>query len=438
MPIQLGCVGEEAPVVGRYSILAMMALAGILAGSAVAAPRATNSRSARSSSSSPPPVAPARGNPLLPPPIAVEGFFPEMTLVQKRPMTPPPASAGFEALYTSEDWDAYKARFGAAAEELPRKRASGQIEFANTLIDAADVKLHPELSPGLRRLLLLRAAAISYRSAAGYPTANKAMSEYQQLMDLKSPAQVGALWTMANAMSRISVTPRADRIRYSGIAAQANMQFALLMLEADQIDAAQSMVKLLGYHEGWLKSNTYLRGLITQTRTIVRQSATMMDYLSTQYRPAIAGDDDALMRLYLYGRFVKNDPTLVADFPSRKPTSAMAQLADQLQTAERDVTANFAIAELLRTVAASLPDGMLKQRTLYAALERYRTFIRSPETQRERVKRTLALMAIEAAVSDGARPGVTIQPFASPPPPPASPSTTQPAILPAEEVHAVG
>jgi len=389
----------------QHTILAITATIGILAASTIAAPPRLPSRV------TPPP--PPRANPLLPPQIAVESFFHELTLVQKQPATPP---TGFEPLYTIDDWVAYKNRFGATAEELPRKRSSGQIEFATILITAADT----ETSPGLKQLLLLRAAAICHRSAAGYPTADKAAAEYQKLIDINSPAQVAALWTIANAMSRLSVTPRPDRIRYSAIAAQANMQLAILMLKADQIEAAQSMTKQLTYHEGWLRSNTHLQRLISQTRTIVRQTATMMDHLAAQYRPALAGDDHALMQLYLYGRFVKNDSALVADFPSRKPTSPMAQLANQLQTSEWDILANFTVAESLRSIAATLPDGILKQRTLYAALERYRKFNKSPETQRERVKRTQSQIAIESLVSDGATPGITIQPFTQP--------TTQPSI----------
>jgi len=405
--LRITTLAKELNVFRRHTILAMLAAIGILAGSVVAAPRTPTRLPPRVT----PPPSP-RANPLLPPQVHAERFFPELTLVQKQPTQTP---ADFEPLYTAEDWTTYQIRFAATAEELPRKRSSSQIEFATTLITAAET----ETSPGLKRLLLLRAAAICYRSTAGYPTADRAVAEYQQLMDINSPAQVGALWTIANAMSRLSVTPKPDRIRYSGIAAQANMQLAILLLQADQVEAAQSMMKHLTYHEGWLRGNTpphaHLQRLISQTRTVVRQTAAMMDHLATQYRPALTGDDHALMQLYLYGQFVKNDPALVADFPSRKPTSPMAQLANLLQASEWDLTATFTAAESLRTVASALPDGILKQRTQYAALERYRKFIRSPATERERVKRTQSQIAIESLVSDGATLGITIQPFTQPP-----------------------
>jgi hypothetical protein len=421
----------------RYSIFVMMVAAGILASSVSGATHTTTVPQAtgRTTTEEHGRDARAASNPLLPASVAVEGFFPELSLVEKLPtMTP----AGFEPLYTAQDWAAYRAKFGAAADDLPRKKSSGQFAFANSLIAAAEGKdaagvestnaehgrdAHAT-TPGMRRLLLVRAAAICYRSTGGFATANKAVEAYEKEMDIRSPAQVGALWTIANSMSRMSVTPRDERIRYSGIAARANTQLALLMVVADQVEAADKVIKMVGYHEGWLKSDPAMRATIAQTRTVVRQTITMMDYLGTQYRPAIKGDDSALMALFLYGRFVKKDAALVADFPGRKPGSPMAQLAEALNTAEHDAGANFTVAETLRTVSETLPDGVLKQRTLYASLERYRKFMHSPETERERVKRTLAQMAIEAAVADGAKPGITIRPFEV-----GKPAQTQPAEL---------
>jgi len=415
----------------QWTIIGVVA-AGLAIGGSTAA--ATHSSSAHARNvEKPKPVAPViKGNPLLPPPVAVEGFFPELTLVQKLPTITP---AGFDPLYTSEDWQSYRTKFGAAADDLPRKRSSGQFEFANTLIDAADPQKNPQATSGLRRLLLLRAATICYRSTGGYPTANRAVTAYQTLMDVHSASQIGALWTISNVISRMAVTPRDQRIRYSGIAAHANMQLTILLLEADQVEAAQAINKFIGYHDGWLKSDPALRAKIAQTRNVVKQTATMMEYLGTQYQPAINGDDAALMSLYLYGRFVKNDPSLVSDFPSRKPNSPMAQLAGQLSSADRDVMACFTAADTLRVVSESLPSGVLRQRTLYASLERYRKYMKSPETEHERVKRTLALMAIEAAVADGAKPGITIHPFDAPRPAtqPATQPSTQPSTRPATQ-----
>ena len=132
--------------------------------------------------------------------------------------------------------------------------------------------------------MLIRAAAIAYRTKDGFPTADKAVQAYFGIMDKSSPAQVGALWSLSNIMARTAVTPKADRIRYDAIAAKANMQLALLMLNVDQIAAAESILKQIGYHEGWLKSDPATRQKIAQVRADVKQDSAMMDYLATQYQ----------------------------------------------------------------------------------------------------------------------------------------------------------
>jgi hypothetical protein len=354
-----------------------------------------------------PAVVAVSSNPLLPAPISVTSLSPDLSLVQKFPTIAP---AGFEPLYTADDWNEYRSRFGAEADALHGKRSSIVAEFSKRLTESAEAEKGSR--PGLARLLLFRAAAICHRNRDGYEPANRAVMAYQKIMDIRSATQVGALWTITNAMSKLAVTPKPERIRYSGIAARANSQLAILLLESDQIDAAESIIRQVGYHEGWLKGDPHVRGIIAQTRTVVRHTISMMDYLGTQYKPAIKGDDSALMALFIYGRFVKNDQRLVADFPSRKPNSPMAQLAGTLQAGESDPMANYAAAEMLRTVASTMPEGVLRSRTMYASLERYRKFLKAPETTRERVKRTLAVIAVESAVAEGARKAIEIHPFA--------------------------
>jgi hypothetical protein len=228
---------------------------------------------------------------------------------------------------------------------------------------------------------------------------------------------------MANAISRTSVTPKPDRIRYDGIAARANMQLALLMLEADQIEAAQAITKQVAYHEGWLKNDTTTRGQIARVRTEVHQAAAMMDYLATQYQPAIHKDVGALTAIYLYGRYVKGNAAQVADLPRRVPGSPLAEMARSLEAAARgDPEAAFTAAESLRVAAGNVPDACLRARTLYAAMQLYDAFIASPETERDRVKRTLARMAREGVVADGARKSGSVDPFAAP-----APTATAPA-----------
>jgi hypothetical protein len=372
----------------------------------------------RKVSPTPPPpavVAPSAGNPLLPPPIPLEQFFLDLTLVPKTP-TPSTTPAGFDPLYTAEDWQSYRDRFGAEADTLNRQKSSGLIAFANKLLAASE---EPGISPGLQRLLTLRAAIDCYRTRDGFPTANKAILAYQKRFDLHSALQVGALWTITNAMSRTITTPRPDRIHYSALAARANMQLTLILLDHDQLAAAQSLAKLVVYHEGWVHTtgatpaDKLVRGQIAQVRALLRQTTATLDYLATQYEPAINGDDQALMAIYLYGRYVKGKPAIVADLPGRKPSSPMAQLAAALAAADRDPEAMYTAAETLRIVASTLPDGVLKQRTLYAALQNYRAFIAAPQTEHDRIKRTLARMATEAVIADGARgPAPLLNPFA--------------------------
>ena len=347
-----------------------------------------------------------------------------------------------DPLYTQDDYTHYRTRFGAEADQLAQKKSSALLEFSQKLVTASQ---EPATTPGLQRLLLLRAAIDSYRTHAGFEPANKAIQQYLKIMDLHSPTQVAALWTLANAMSRTVTTPKPDRIHYSAIAARANMQLTLLLLDADQLDAAQSLQKQIAYHEGWLHtagaspSDKIAYTQIPKVRALVKQTQTTMDYLATQYQPAInggggGGDDNALMAIYLYGRYVKQKPEIVADLPARKPNSPLAQLAAALDAVDRksDPEAPYSAAETLKTVATNLPDGVLKQRTLYAALQNYRAFIADPRTERDRVKRPLARMATEAVIADGAHgPSPIVNPFA--PTTPTTPTTTQPATTQPEE-----
>ncbi len=382
---------------------------------AMAAGEALGATPSHGKKTAPAPVAaaPVTGNPLLPSAIPVEQFFFDLSLVAKAPVVTP---GGFEPVYGVEDWAAYREKFGTEADGLNKLKSSGLIGFSNKLIAAAGDGSAPE---GLRRLLLLRAATDCYRTRDGFTTANKAVTAYEKIFDIHSAMQVGALWSIANAMSRSITTPRPDRIHYSAIAARANMQLTLILLDHDQLAAAQSLVKMVAYHEGWVHTSgataadKVVHGQIAQVRALVRQTTATLDYLATQYEPAINGDDQALMAIYLYGRYVKGKPAIVADLPGRKPSSPLAQLAASLAAAEHDPEAMYTAAVTLKIVASTLPDGVLKQRTLYAALQNYRGFIAAPQTERDRVKRTLARMATEAVIADGARgPAALLNPFA--------------------------
>ncbi len=428
---------HSAPIAGTVFLSALVVLA---------APRAKATRLAPAA----PPVG-VRTNPLLPPQIPLDGFLIDLSLVQKLPAITP---QGFDPLYSGADWQLFRDRFGVQADGITRLKSSGQIAFAEDLIKAAiaasaspakpaatlpapataaapapiSVQAPAPATPltGYSRLLLLRAATIAYRSKDGFPIADKAATAFLAGMDKKSPAQVAALWTLANTMARTSVTPRPDRIRYDAIAAKANMQLALDFLDADQLSAADAITHQVAYHEGWLKSDPDTRARIAQVRTEVKQTATMMDFLAAQYEPAIHNDQQALMAVYLYGRYVKNKPSIVADLPGRIPGSPLAQLAQSLSASERgDPTAAFTAAELLRQAASAVPDAVIRERTLYGSLQLYDIFLADKQTEHDRVHRTLAQIAREGVVADGAKKGLAIDPFAPP-----RPAQTAPAPAP--------
>jgi hypothetical protein len=430
----VGVLGVTLPLAAQSAPRATTRAAATRA--TVATRAATTNRAAAPATRAATPVATApvaKTNPLLPLAVNIDFFFADLSLSPKD--GPGALPGGFEALLSAGDWQTFRKRFGEDADGLTKLKPSGQIAFAQRLIEAAaDAPSGPELAGdtrALRRFLLLRAAAIAYRTKEGFATADKAVTAYLELMDKRVPAQVGALWSVANAISRTSVTPKADRIRYDGIAARANMQLALLLLEADQIAAAQAITKQIAYHEGWLKSDAATKAQIARVRTEVNHAAAMMDYLATQYQPAIKNDVPALTAIYLYGRYVKGNAALVADLPGRAPNSSLAQMARSLEAAARgDVESAFTAAEALRVAAANMPDACIRARTLYAALQLYDAYMASPETQKERVKRTLARIARESVVADGARKAGSIDPYAAPP-------ASSPAAAPARETHVV-
>ncbi len=367
-------------------------------------------------------AASAERNPLLPAAVGVEGLWPEMTVLQKMPGVAPP---GFAPLYTALDWQIYRERFGAEADELARKKASAQVEFAKSLIAAAETEAGAGGAghPGLRRLLLVRAAALSYRSRDGQATAAQAVAEYVEGMDVGTPAQVAGLWTMCDTMARYSAVPKDQRAKYSSLAAKANIQLALELLEMGQLDAAQSVIKMLGRHETAVRAEAGLRANAANARALVAQTAAMMDYLGERCAALNSGDISAAMPLYLYARFVNGSPALVAEVLGRAGKGPVRHLEETVREAERDVLGAYAAGEALRTAGADLPEGLLRNRVLYAAVHDFSTYLHSPETERERVKRTLARMALQATLSDGARAAAVIRPFA--PPAAARPATGQ-------------
>jgi len=398
-------------------------------------------------------TAPAHGdvavqNPLLPPQLALDGaspFFPDLSMVAKSPTVTP---EGYRALYSAADWQAYRATFGTEADGILRLKTSAQLDFVQKLLDAAKAETFVPANPnsgGLRRLLLIRAVAVAYRHKEGTPLAAQAIALYQQSIDLDTTSHVAALWTLTDALTRYASTPKPDRAKFSNLAARANIQLAVLFLDANQIAAAQTTIKWLSRHDPATRADPTLRPSVVQARSLVAQSAAMLDYLNGRCAALVAtvqapnspnADPSAAMPLYLYARFVKPNRGLLNEVLSHRGTSAVGPLHNMLEQANADPLSTYAAADALKAAAAGLPEGILKHRTMYASLQLYRSFAANPKTESERVKRTLAHIAIEALLGDGARPAPTfavLTPVAPATAPSTSPSTapgTMPATAP--------
>jgi hypothetical protein len=403
----------------------------------------------------------ASANPMLPAPIVLQTLWPELTLVQKLPAIAP---QGFDPVYAAADWQAYRDRFGAAADALPRDRASGIATFAEALIAAATTPgntlgdgaaaasatpetqpttpiaaHHPhekipapetaiatnvtvQLTPGLRRLLLLRAATITFRSHEGNATAQKALAALVPWCDRHEPMHMAMLYTIADAMSRQSTTPKETRSVDAALAVRANVTLCQLLINLDQIAATDAVVKLLGREEGVIRSNPTLHVDAALARTLVKQTVVMMDDLGKRYTALGNGDESAAIPLYCYARFVKQAPEVARAFADHRRNTPVAQLDALLNKAYADPTAAYTVAESLQQMADPMPDGVLKHRTMYAVLTLYRSYLNCPATEVERVKRTLAKMATQQVLAAGAAPPPQIDAFA--PDKPVAPAAT--------------
>ena len=395
------------------------------------------------------------GNPLLPGQVDLAGFWVDLGAVQKAPTVAP---AGFVALYSPADWAVYNEKFGTEAAALGKLRSSGQLEFARKLIAAA--KAEPRRD-GLKRLLLARAAAIAYRHREGTPVAAEAIGEYQKVMDLTVPADVAGLWTLADAMTRYATTPKVDRLKFSNLAAKANVQLTMLLLEAGQIDGALKVSKMINRHEVAVRHDDRLRPLAGQTKALVSQTVEMMQDLGEKWNllakvgtdGGVTGGDTgkenaAALSIYLYARFVKPQPELMNEVLMSRgvmggvaggagtgkaagqggAVGAVGQLHKILELAKTDPVANYAAGEALKQIAegGGLAEGLLKHRVMAAAWQYYRAFYESPANETLRVKRTLAGIAMQALLVDGARGTPVIRPFEEPPAPAATVPATRP------------
>ena len=411
--------GLPSSTVGGYrlAIVAVLVAAGAAGAWAATAHRAPVA-------SKPPEHALTGQNPLLPTQIDAAALIPELPLLQKMPTMAP---AGFLPLYSDADWAGFRGKFGEEADAVGAKKASLQLDLAQRMFDAA---LSTPERTGINRLVMLRVVAIAYRNKDGSTLVAKAIDAYQTAMDRNLPTHVAGLWQMADIVARYSATPRELRPKYSLLAAKANVQLAMLLLDGGQVQAAQGIIKMLGRHEAALKLDPPFKAQAANARALVGQTIIMMDEMAAQIAALQKGDANAPMRLYLYGRFAARPPLpadggispaeIVQKIVERDPGSSAAAMDQAINKANADVLAAFDAAEMLKAAAAGLGEGILKHRVLAAARDGYTAFLASPLTDSERVKRTLARIAREAVVSDGASAQPRIRPLEAPP-------ATQPA-----------
>lgn len=358
-------------------------------------------------------------HPLLPPQVNLATLYPDIAGGLK---TAAFAPKGITPLYTQEDWNAYQQMFAA---DLANRRATTN-ELAAKFIAAAEA----EKRPGVARLLLVRAVAITYRNAGGWAQAGRALESYRKIADINDLAQVAALWTMTDTLSKYSTTPRPERINCSAIAAKANIQLSLALLNLGQLDGALALIRKITYHEGWTRSDTRLRAQIASARATVNSTASLMQSLRGDFTAVVKNkDENAAFRIYLFAKFVRPSPTVVAELASRKNAAAIHATVAALDVADRNPAEAYAAGEALRKAAAGLSEGVLKQRTNYAAMQYYRVFLRDPANEHERVKLTLAQMQVQNLAADGAHGPIAIRPF-DPPPPPSPTAATRPVGLP--------
>lgn len=352
------------------------------------------------------PVQEHPGSRILPAPLALESLYPDLSPVQKLPMMTP---AGIEPLYSRTDWEIYREFFGKDADDVGKKKASEQIAFARKLLGAGEKETQRQ---GLRRLLALRAIALTMRHKDAFPVTVRGVKLFRQSLDVNSPSHIAGLFTAAQGIWRRSETPRDQRPHYSILSARCSVQLALLLTDLNQLEAAQAAIRQVGMHEISLKKEPDLKSDVASVRALVSQSVVMTDYVSERYSAMLAGDTAAAMPVYAYARYAHPDAEMMNQALKYGSQGAVGALNKQLADAQKDPMATFAAGEMLQNIARNVPEGILRHRVLYAALQQYRAFMAADATADERIKRTRARIAIEGVISDGARGKPIITPFA--------------------------
>jgi hypothetical protein len=344
-------------------------------------------------------------NPLLPPAIPVSNLWPDLSLNQSVPSIAP---GRFPPLYSAADWRRYEKRFAPEILAAMRHRVSDKIALANTLLEQAAKMRHR----GLARLLDIKAYALTYQSRLGSPVAQRALAHYMTLVSPHNITELGPIWTMAQLLAYLGATPPQQREHFAALAERADVQLTMTLLRDAQVAAAARTVRLLVIEETLpVRRNPVLMGQISNTRALTSQSIAMMDYLDHQYHKLISGDIAAATPIYLYALVIQNEPLVRRQIVRRWPVSVPAQIQKGLHSAPHNPRADYDVAKLLQQAGTALPWGILHDRTLYASLLHFRAFLNNPATQDDRISRTLAKIAVEHLIEQGARPHPDIAPL---------------------------
>ncbi len=344
-------------------------------------------------------------NPLLPPAISVSDLWPDLTLNQSVPSIAP---GRFPPLYSANDWRRYEKKYAPQILSAMRHRVTDKIALANSLLDKAKQTRHH----GLGRLLDIKAFALTYRSRVGSPVAQRALAQYMTLVSPDNIVEIGPIWTMSQLLAYLGATPPQDREHFAALAERADVQLTIKLLRCAQVAAAARTVRLLVIEETLpVRRNAVLMGQISNTRALTSQSVVMMDYLDQQYHLLIKGDVSAATPIYLYALVIQNEPLVRRQIIRRWPKSVPAQIQKLLASAPGNPHADYDVAKLLHDAGSALPWGILRDRTLYASLQHYHIFLNNPKTQWDRISRTLAKIAVEHLIEQGARPHPDIAPL---------------------------
>ncbi len=344
-------------------------------------------------------------NPLLPPAIVVSDLWPDLTLNQSVPSIAP---GHFSPLYSARDWRRYEKKFAPQILNAIWHREMDKIALATNLLDQAKKMRHH----GLARLLDIKAFALTFQSRAGSPVAQRALVQYMTLVSPHNVVELAPIWTMSQLLAYLAATPPQDREHYAALAERADVQLTMTLLHYGQVAAAARTVRLLVIEETLpVRQNPVLLGQIENTRALTNQSVIMMDYLDKQYHQLLHGNVAAATPIYLYALVIQNEPLVRRQIARRWPNSVPAQIQKLLLSAPVNSHADYDVAKLLHQAGTALPWGILHDRTLFASLQHYRIFLNNPKTKWDRISRTLAKIAVEHLIGQGARPQWHIAPL---------------------------